>query len=89
MILVKISSIYQSKVSSQWFTKKIKSFLSLKDKSPYPSCQIYKLTCVCDETHIGKTIRNVDIGWNEHEDIRNESGPANHLRESMNNKLKW
>ena len=42
-----------------------------------------------DETYIGETIRNVDIRWNEHEDIGKESEPAKHLRENLNHKFKW
>ena len=45
--------------------------------------------CVCDDTYIGETIRNVDIWWNEHEDIRKESEPAKHLRKNLNHKFKW
>ena len=70
-------------------TKKAKRLFSLKDKNPYPACQIYKGTCVCDETYIGETIRNVDIRWNEHEDIRKKSEPAKHLRENLNLRSKW
>ena len=73
----------------KWITKKVKSLFSLKDKNPYPACQVYKGTCVCDETYIGETILNVDIRWNEHEDIRKESEPAKYLRENLNQKFKW
>ena len=45
--------------------------------------------CVCDETYIGETIRNVDKRWNEHEDMHKESEPAKHLREYLNHKFKW
>ena len=48
-------------VTIKWITKKVKSLFSLKDKNPYPTCQIYKGTCVCDEIYIGETIRNADI----------------------------
>ena len=73
----------------KWITKKVKSLFSLKDKNPYPACQVYKGTCVCDETYIGETILNVNIRWNEHEDIRKESEPAKYLRENLNQKFKW
>ena len=39
--------------------------------------------------HISETIRNVDVRWNEHEDIRKESEPAEHLRKNLNHKFKW
>ena len=38
--------------------------------------------------HIGETIRNVNIRWNEHEGIRKKSEPAKHLRENLNHKFK-
>ena len=50
---------------------------------------IYKGTCVCDQTYIGETIRNVDIRGKEHEDITKEPEPAKHLRENLNHKFKW
>ena len=34
------------------------------------------VSCVCDEAYIGKTIGNIDIRWNDHEDIRRESESA-------------
>ena len=76
-------------VTIKWITKKFKSLFSLKDKNPYPACQIYKGTCVCDETYIGETIWNVDIRWNEFDDISKESESAKHLRGNLNHKFKW
>ena len=73
----------------KWITKKVKSLFSLKDKNSYPACQIYKGTCVCDETYIGDTIRNVNIRWNEREDMSKESEHAKYLRENLNHKFKW
>ena len=32
------------------------------------SCVIYKCICSCGETHVGETIRNCKINWNEHEE---------------------
>ena len=76
-------------VAIKWIIKKVKILPSLKDKNSYPPCQIFKGMCVSDETYIGETIRNVDIRWNEHKDIRKESEPAKHLRENLNHKFKW
>ena len=72
----------------RWVASKYKSLFSLKDKNPCPACQIYKETCVCLKTHIGKTIRNVDIGWHEHEDTHKKSELEKHLRENLNGKFK-
>ena len=65
--------------SIKWTTKKIKNLFSLKDKNPYPSCQIYQGTCNCGETYIGETVRNKKIRWDEHQDIRKTSEPTKHL----------
>ena len=51
----------------EWIAKKVKSLFSFKDRNPKPVCKIYKGTCVCDETYIGETIKNVDIRSNEPE----------------------
>ena len=76
-------------VTIKWITKKVKSLFPLKDKNPYLAYQIYKGTCVCDETYIGETIWNVYIRRNWHEDIGKESEPAKHLRGNLNHKFKW
>ena len=73
----------------KWFFKKAKSLFSLKDKNPYPACQIYKGARAFNETYIGKSIRNVYIRWNEDDDIWKESEPAKHLKEILNHKFKW
>ena len=70
-------------------TKKAKRLFSLKDKNPYPACQIYKGTRVCDETYIAETIRNVEFWWNEHENKRKESEAVKHLRKNLNHKFNW
>ena len=61
-------------VTVKWITKKVKNLLSLKDKK----FQIYKWTCICEEAYIGERIWNIDIRWNEHEDIHKKSKPAKH-----------
>ena len=85
------SSINSPTKSFKWLfsgsLRKFKGFF-LKDNNPYPACEICEGTCVCDETYVGETIRNVDIRWNEHQDIREESEPAKHLRENLNHTLK-
>ena len=38
--------------------KKIKNLFSLKDKNPYPACQIYQGLYICGETkYIGETAK--------------------------------
>ena len=51
----------------------------------YPACQIYKGRYVFQETNIGKTNRNYDIQWKEHEDIRKEPEPMKHSKIRITN----
>ena len=76
-------------VAIKWITKKVRSLFSLKDKNPYPSCQIYEGVCICGENYIGETIRNVDIRWREHQDLRKDSEPAKHLGENPQHSFTW
>ena len=73
-------------ITIKWITKKIKNLFSLKDKNPYPSCQIYQGKCICGELYIGETICNVEKRWNEHQDIKKKqtSEPSKHLSENPN-----
>ena len=73
----------------KWITRKTKSLFQLKDRNPYPACQIYKGTCVCGKSYIGETIRNVQTRWKEHEDARKDSEPAKHLLEFSDHKFTW
>ena len=75
-------------VTIKWIPKEVKSLFSLKDKNTYPACQFIKKHLFVMR-HIGKTIRNVDIRRNEHEDILKESEPVKHLWENLNHKFKW
>jgi len=77
------------KVAIKWITRKVKSLFPLKDKNPYPSCQIYEGTCVCGETYVGETKRNVEVRWREHNDIRKDSEPAKHLRDNPTHQFEW
>ena len=52
----------------------------LKSRNPHPSCVIYEGVCSCQASHIGKTVRNVEIRWQEHEDTQKDSEPAKHLK---------
>ena len=44
----------------KWLTKKMKTLFKLKDPCIHPACKIYTGICICGETHIGGTIRNVE-----------------------------
>lgn len=73
----------------KWITKKIKNLFSLKDKNPYPACQIYQGKCICGETYIGETVRNVATRWKEHQDVKKTSEPAKHLSENPDHNFEW
>ena len=77
------------KIIVKWITKKVRNLFNLKDKNPYPACQIYKGTCSCDQTYVGETRRNVAVRWSEHENPSKDSEPAKHLKQYPNHKFKW
>ena len=67
----------------KWITKKVKQLFKLKSKNPHPSCVIYEGVCVCEQTYIGETRRNVELRWEEHENTSKDSEPAKHLKENL------
>ena len=54
----------------------------LKSRNPHPSCVIYEGVCVCEQTYIGETGRNVELRWEEHENISKDTEAAKHLKEN-------
>ena len=71
----------------KWNTKKVKSLLKLKSRNPHPSCKIYIGECLCGESYIGETARNVDVRWSENNSLKGNSEPAKHLERNDNNHL--
>ena len=61
----------------------------LKDKNTHPSHFIYKGECICGQTYIGETARNLEVRVNEHSDVDKHSEPAKHIRKHPNHKLTW
>ena len=49
-------------------TCKMDSIFKLKDKNTHPSHIIYKGKCICGQTDIGETARNLEVRANEHSD---------------------
>ena len=43
--------------------------------------------CLCGETYIGETSRNVEVRWGEHNSFKGNSEPAKHLERNDNNHL--
>ena len=60
-----------------------------KSRNPHPSCVIYEGVCSCQESQIGKTVRNVEIRWLEHEDTQKDSEPAKHLKNYPTHSFTW
>ena len=59
-------------------TRKMESIFKLKDKNPYPSHVIYKGECICGQTYVGETARNLGVRVNGHSDVMKQSEPAKH-----------
>ena len=72
----------------KWNTKKVRSLFNLKSKNPHPSCKIYQGDCSCGETYIGKTARNVEVRWKEH-NIMGNSEPSKHLQNNPDHVFTW
>ena len=49
----------------------------------------YTKEYVCEQTHIGKTRRNAELRWEEHENTFKDSEPAKHLKENLSHKFSW
>ena len=67
----------------------MKQLFPLKDRNPHPSCKIYEGICSCKQNYIGETKRNVEIRWQEHENMNKDSEPAKHLRDFPDHKFEW
>ena len=61
----------------------------LKDQVKHLSSVIYEGKCSCGIRYIGETIRNSDIGWNEHESTKGKSKPAKHLTDNKSHMFTW
>ena len=49
------------KIRIKWITKKAKQLFKLKSKNAHLSCVIYEWVCVCEQTYISETGRNVEL----------------------------
>ena len=72
-----------------WQTRKIESVFKLKDKNAHPSHVIYKGECICGQTYIGETARNLEVRVKEHSDVNKQSEPVKHIRKHPNHKFTW
>ena len=67
----------------------MKQLFELKSRNPHPACVIYEGGCVCEQKYIGETGRNVELQWEEHENISKNSELAKHLKENLSHKFSW
>ena len=87
---MEIFTNYRVKFNIAWNTRKIKSLFNYKDKVSRYSCVIYRGRCSSGADFIGKTVLNVRLRWNEHENgIDKNSECCKHLNENDNHELKW
>ena len=56
-------------------------------KNMHPSNVIYKDECICGQTYIGETARNLEVRVKEHSDVNKQSEPAKHIRKHPNHKF--
>ena len=61
----------------------------VKDKSLHQACKIYKYVCSCVESYIGKSIRNVEVRWDEHKNSMKKSNPSKHIKDDLDHVFNW
>ena len=52
-------------------------------------CHIRAGVCVCEQIYIGKTGPNVELRWEELENISKDFEPSKHLKEGLSHKFSW
>ena len=57
----------------------MRSLFPLKAKNDYKSCVICEGDCCCGSRYIGKSKRNEEVRWNEHNNQTKSSEPPKHL----------
>ena len=76
-------------IRTKWITKKVKQLFKLKSRNPHPACVMYEGVCACEQKYIGETGRNVELRWEQNENIPKDSEPAKHLKENLSQKFFW
>ena len=77
------------RIAIKWIIKKVKSLLKVKSKNPHPSCVIYRGKCSSGNKYIGKTERNVEKRWSEHNNPTENTEPARQLSNNSGHLYKW
>ena len=78
-----------TKLEQNGLQRRSKQLFKLKSKKPHPSCVIYEGVCVCEQTYLGQTRRNVELRWEEPENTSKDSEPAKHLKENFSYTFSW
>ena len=52
-------------------------------------CHIRAGVCVCEQTYIGKTGRNLELRWEELQNISKDFELSKHLKEGLSYKFSW
>ena len=47
------------------------------------------MVCVCEQAYIDETRRNVELRWEEHENMSKDAEPEKHLKENFSHKFWW
>ena len=62
------------------FINKHNPSFKLRIEVKHYSCVICKGLCSCKKSSVGWTVRNAQIRWDKHHDVKKSSEPANHLK---------
>ena len=52
-------------------------------------CDLQRCIFLSRVIHFGETVRNVEIRWEEHEDMQKDSEPAKHLKNNPTHPFTW
>ena len=63
-----------------WATRKIKSFIKIKDNVKHLSCVVYQGICSCGNNQIGEMVRNAVTRIDEHEKPNDKSETSKHFK---------
>ena len=67
----------------------MKNFFKLKDPCFDPTYKIYKGVCICGQTYIKETIRNVETKWKENCILSDKSNPSKHINSHLDHIFTW
>ena len=103
-LFIELTFCLKNEELSKTFLKKFHTFtknsfshhLEMENKegeaapNPHLACKIYYGECSCGETYIREIVRNVEVGWKEHNSLSSNSEPSKHLQANgAEHKFKW